>query len=399
MFYLLLVCILACSSYLLIALVKIRLSLQVLRQESLGDAPIMPNQITIIQPILGGDPALKDMLQKTLQSTSALTRFLWLIDIDDEPGRTVAELLCQEHASRVEILWCDRSSENTNPKAYKLERALSKIETPYFAVLDDDTTISERNLRIAIAALDHADLYTGIPCYQSTVGWWNSLVTHFVNNNSITTYLSLLPLVGPLSINGMFYVMRTDTLGTLGGFTAIQDRLCDDYAVARLLLDNGRRIHQGVIPQYLQTSVSGIRHYLQIMHRWFVFADILVRDQRLNVRLLLLLMLGFPPMFLLIGLIGTSALVVMGLFIPSDRAYAVIATVVLGMTLILRHNLLSFLNRKVFDGKVRLRFGISILSELVQPIHWCHALLAPTIQWRTRRIRVNADNTFKILDW
>ena len=64
-----------------------------------------------------------------------------------------------------------------------------------------------------------------------------------------------------------------------------------------------------------------------------------------------------------------------------------------------RHGLIRFLHSRVFDREVRFRFCDSILSELLQPIHACHALLVPTIRWRTRRIRVHADNTFKILDW
>ena len=137
------------------------------------------------------------------------------------------------------------------------------------------------------------------------------------------TYLSLLPVVGPLSINGMFYVMRTETMRSLGGFSSIQERLCDDYALARLLLDSGRRIHQGIVPQYLCTSVTGLRHYAQIMHRWFVFAAVLVRDQRPAVQLLLLAALGLPPLLLWTGLIAhVRVAVVVVVLAPAGVPYA-----------------------------------------------------------------------------
>ena len=272
MFYLLLACAIAWALYLAILLVKFQFSLRSIGREAIGDAPFAADQITIVQPILGGDPRLTDVLRETLRNTPAATRFLWLVDNDDAPGRGAVESLCRKHAGRIEIVCCDRAPENVNPKAHKLAKAWPKIDTPYAAVLDDDTTISERNLRVALAALRQCDLYTGLPCYLSMATRWDSLLTHFVNNNSIMTYLALLPLVGPLSINGMFYVMRTETMRSLGGFSSIQERLCDDYALARLLLESGRRIHQGIVPQYLCTSVSGLRHYAEIMHRWFVFA-------------------------------------------------------------------------------------------------------------------------------
>jgi ceramide glucosyltransferase len=398
MFYLLPACAIAWGLYLAILLLKFQLSLRSMRREAAGDAPFSAGEITIVQPILGGDPRLADVLRQTLRNTPQATRFLWLVDSDDSHGRNAVEPLCREHAGRIEILWCDRAADNVNPKAYKLDNAWPAIATPYAAVLDDDTTISERNLRVALAALERCDLYTGIPCYRSTAARWDSLLAHFVNNNSIMTYLSMLPLVGPLSINGMFYVMRTETLRLLGGFAAIQERLCDDYALARLLLDGGRRIHQGIVPQYLRTSVSDVRHYAQIMHRWFVFAGVLVRDQRPGVQLILLAALGLPPLLLWSGLIGTLALASWSCFTRAHAAGAVFAAAAMGIVLIVRYGLIRFLHRRLFDRDVRFRFGDSILSELLQPIHGLHALLVRTIRWRTRRIRVHADGTFEILE-
>jgi ceramide glucosyltransferase len=389
----------ALGLYLAILLAKFRCSLRSIRREAVGDSPFAAGQITIVQPILGGDPRLADVLRETLLNTPLATRFLWLVDSDDAPGRNAVKPLCREHSGRVEILWCDRAPENVNPKAYKLGKAWPNIDTPYAAVLDDDTTVSERNLRVAMAALDHCDLYTGIPCYQSAATRWDSLLSHFVNNNSIMTYLSMLSVVGPLSINGMFYVMRTETLRSLGGFSSIEDRLCDDYALAKLLRASGRRIQQGIVPQYLYTSVSGVRHYAQIMHRWFVFAGVLVRDQPLTVQVILLVALGLPPLLLWTGAIGTLALVVSSWFTPANGPYAAFAAVALSIALIVRHGLIRFLQRRVFDRQVRFRFCDSILSELLQPMHLCHALLVPTIRWRTRRIRVHRDNTFEILEW
>jgi ceramide glucosyltransferase len=391
-------CLIALGLYSATLSAKCLLSLRTIRREPDDAAEFEADRITIVQPILGGDPRLAEVLAATLRNTPKATRFLWLVDKDDAPGQAAVESASKGHCDRVEIIWCDPPPEAVNPKIHKLDKAWARIETPFFAVLDDDTTISEHNLRVAVAALARCDLYTGIPCYQSDGGFWDSLVTHFVNNNSIMTYLSMLPLVGPLSINGMFYVMRTETLRSLGGFSSIRKRLCDDYAVARLLLDNGRRIHQGIAPQCLYTSVAGPRHYAQIMHRWFLFAGFLVRDQRLSVRVLLLVMLGLPALLLWVGLSGTSALTLAALLGHANASDAVVAVAALGVTLIARHGLIRFLHGKLFEGELPFRPMTSILSELLQPIHWLHSLFASEIRWRTRRIRVNRDNTFSILD-
>ena len=398
MVYPLLPSVIGLGLYLAILLTKFLLCLRVIRREPTGDVTFSPEEVTVVQPILGGDPRLPDVLRATLESTPEETRFLWLVDTDDARGQAVVDALREAYSTRFEVVWCAPVPEHVNPKTFKLEKALALVDTPFVAVLDDDTTVSERNLAAAVAALENADLYTGVPCYRSTAGYWDSLVTHFVNNNSIMTYLSMLPLAGPLSINGMFYVMRAETLREMGGFSSIQERLCDDYAVARMLLDGGRRIHQGTVPQYLFTSISGFRHYLQIMHRWFVFADALVRDQTFTVQMLLLVMLALPPLLLWIGLAGTSALVVAALLGHAGSHYAAAAAGAAGVTLVVRHGAIRYLHGKLFEKDAPFRPVTSILSELLQPVHWLHSVLAPTIRWRTRWIRVYRDNTFEILD-
>lgn len=327
--------------------------------------------VTVVQPILGGDPFLAEALRRNLAQVRA--RFLWLVDEDDTEGQRVTESLKDE---RTTIVRCPPVSGSANPKTVKLQRALAAVVTPYLAVLDDDTILTPEHLPRALFALQSCTLYTGLPCYLPGENVWSSLVAHFVNNNSIVTYLPLLPIVGPLTINGMFYVMRTDDLRAMGGFTPIVAQLCDDYALATLVKGAGGTIRQGITPQYLHTTVPDAASYTRLMHRWFLFANTLVGDQPLRVQLLLFVALGLPPLLLWIGL-GTS-----------------IATwsLALPFVLLIRHLLLRQLR-----PDVRLNPLTSILAELLQPLHWLHASLQHTLRWRTRRIALGPDGTFSYL--
>ena len=343
--------------------------------------------VTILQPILGGDPLLRESLETNLRSAPADARFVWLIDEDDLAGREAAESLRAESEvpGRVSIVLCPRCPPGINPKLFKLDRALPEVTTDCFAVLDDDTTLTPGLLPRAVAAIAAADLYTGLPRYAPGQTFWSDLVSQFVNNNSATTYLSLLDWTGPLTINGMFYVMRTETLRKLGGFTPILQRLCDDYAIARLVLENGGRIRQGTGSPLLRTSVSGRDHYISLMHRWFVFANVLVRDQRPVTQLLLAAWLGLPPLLLwgsLLALFGRWP----GMF-------------VLLATLVVRQVVLHLVNRRIFpDAPPRLSWWRSPFAELLQPIHLIHALVSPIIQWRKRRIRAGSKGTFEFVE-
>ncbi len=327
----------------------------------------LEGDMTVMQPILGGDPFLAEALGRNLHHRA---RFLWLVDEDDVEGLSVARAVAND---RVEIVLCPPAPPGANPKTFKLQRGLERIETEYFAVLDDDTMLSGDQLQRGMFALQTCTIYTGLPCYLRGPNFWSSLVTHFVNNNSITTYLTLLPLAGPLSINGMFYAMRTRELRAMGGFAPIVSQLCDDYALASLIRRNGGTIRQGIAPQFLRTTVPDADRYVRLMHRWFVFANVLVRDQPARVKLLLMLVLGLPPFLLWLGFLSPLALIAL---------------------LVARHLMLRNLHRRVFGEKPHFHWLMSILAELLQPLHWLHASLQHTLRWRTRRIALGPDGTF-----
>jgi ceramide glucosyltransferase len=388
---------LAARAYL--TLQRVRSESEQLAQTSLSsagdrsDAPL----VTVVQPILSGDPALEDVLRGTLQRTPLWARFLWLVDELDTVGREITARL-SAFDPRVTVRLCPPSGPDENPKTKKLALALPEVSTTIFAVLDDDTVIGEANLVAALIALgvpgwgpaasesaNRADLYTGLPSYDVLPGVANGLLAHFVNDNSSFTYLALQRWFGPLSINGMFYVARTAALRELDAFERIRGELCDDYALARFVRGQGWRIHQGATALALRTSLDGMDAYRAQMHRWFVFARVLLRDQPLARRLCLATFLGAPPVLL--------ALVVLGAF--SGRVGAEVGVAVV----VARHLVLGAVQRRVLrsrPGPLPPRsLALSLASELPLPLHWLHAALVPTIRWRSRLIRVERDGRYK----
>jgi ceramide glucosyltransferase len=390
----------ALSSYLVILATKFVLARRYAAthpEHATLDAPI-----TILQPILGGDPFLEDALRANLANAPSSALFFWLVDEDDMEGRRVTTSIDDP---RIRRLLSPPPRADENPKTAKLQRALEQIDTPYFAVLDDDTILEPDHLGRALAALQSCTLYTGLPCYLAGANLWSSLVAHFVNNNSILTYLALLPLAPPLTINGMFYVMRTDDLRAMNGFAPILSKLCDDYALAAQVKQHGGTIRQGITPQFLRTTVPDARRYTAIMQRWFLFANVLLRDQPAKVQLLLIPFLGLPPLFFALSFLSIAG--------------GVKTTIALAGALIVRHALLRNLHKTIFElqhpaqpatpdsqpvspadrqpptaNPVQFNPITSILSELLQPLHWLHACVQHSLRWRTRRITLGPDGTF-----
>ena len=246
---------------------------EIRRQARLGSA-VTEASVTVLQPILGGDPALARCLERNLRHAGQ-ARFLWVLDDDDAPGLEAArQAMAATGRADVARLVGPPPPPGRNPKCDKLARALDLVETPYVAVLDDDTVLPVGTLGRAAALAEPGVLVTGLPTYDARSTPWSRLLSGFVNASSIPTYLPAARLRLPRTINGMFAVMRTDDLRRRGGFAAIAGEVTDDYALARLFLSQSGRVMQTCLPLTIVTTVAGPRHYVVLMHRWMVFAQL-----------------------------------------------------------------------------------------------------------------------------
>ena len=246
-----------------------------------------------------------------------------------------------------------------------------------FVVLDDDTRLTREGLAALLAALDGRTLVTGLPCYLDRGGMPSRLVAQFVNNNAALTYLPLLAFAPPPTINGMTYAIAPAHLAAIGGFTPLWGRLADDLALARRVLDAGGTIVQTPYPQFIATTVGDLRHYRALMHRWFLFALLLLREQPPAWTLAITLVHGLPPLLLWMTLVGSLASLPPIFIVIGVRAITLIVV------------------QRAITGRSRHAPFLSIVSELMQPLHLCHALFQRRIVWRTRTYLVRANDDFR----
>ncbi|HYQ24688.1 glycosyltransferase family 21 protein [Stenotrophomonas sp.] len=340
--------------------------------------------VAILQPILGGDPLLAQVLRHNLQALPG-AHFHWLLDEADGTGRAAADALCAAHPGhQITCLVYPGAPEGTNPKTFKLDAVLAQVREPMLLVLDDDARLSAAALAQLVDELETtgADLVTALPCYRDDGAPGARLMAQFVNNNAVLTYLGLLPWLPPLSINGMCYALRSERLRALGGFSPLLRMLADDLALARALRRQGARLFQSTAPVEVQTHVPTLQRYRQQMHRWMLFAVLLLRDESPRLRLLIGVLHGLPPLLL-------WALLVLAV-LPPIGLPAVAAVLVL----LLRTGLLRHLQHRA-TGEMRHRALASLLAELLQPLHLLHALCLRRIRWRTRLYQVRANDDFR----
>ncbi|MGN6184227.1 MAG: glycosyltransferase [Thermoanaerobaculia bacterium] len=364
----------ALALYLCIFLAKFALAHRYIAAH--GEDETLDAPVTIVQPILSGDPFLESALRANLANAPASAQFLWLVDEDDiEAQRITAQFDAR-------VILCPPPRARENPKTAKLQQALAHVGSEYVAILDDDTILDPSHLPRALHALQHATLYTGLPLYERGDTIWSSLVAHFVNNNSILTYLPL----PSITINGMFYVMRTNELRAMGGFTSIADKLCDDYALATLVRQHNGTIRQGITPLRLHTTVPSATRYATLMQRWFLFANVLLRDQPGRIKARLIPTLGLPPILFALSFLSIAA-----------SWPGVIALIAM---LIVRDQCIRNVHKTLTANRQPPTVNpfLSIASELLQPLHWLHATLQPKLHWRKRRILLGRDGTFTYVE-
>ncbi len=339
------------------------------------------SQLTIVQPILSGDPQLTDTLANTL-AVCHDSPVLWLVDEADPEGQRAAQEARSRHPlASVRIVTCPAYPERTGPKTFKLHLAESLIETEAFAIVDDDTRVSEAGLAALRDGLRIADVSTGLPSYVPGAGVWSRLLAQFVNDQATLTYLPTAALGNPRTINGMTWAMRLSTLERLGGFGPLLPLLADDLAVATLVRESGGTIDQTEVVQLVSTTVDGGRSYAALMHRWMVFARLLLDAQRLGWRVGIIAGYAIPALLL-------SAIVARAALRLSPARVSVLAA-----TLGVRSAVIAIVQRCV-TGRVRHDPLLSLAGELVLPVHFARALTDSHIVWRGSRYLVRANDDF-----
>ena len=336
------------------------------------------NTVTVVHARLSGDPLLEMRLSANLTHLST-QRFLWLLDETDTEAQRIAAKLANPN---LQVELCPPCPDATNPQLWKLQRAAQMVTTPFFAVVDDDTLLPAESAAMLVDAARGHTVATGLPCYQYGTDASSGLLAHFVNNNSVFTYLGTSHLLPPFTLNGMGYVMRTEELEGIGHFKPILNELTDDLALATLVLKQGGTIHQSAAPLHVQTGVRDFRHYWQMMHRWYVFTLLLLKRQSIATQAMIFVLHGLGPLLLM-------ALLILGVPVGTLSVVATLAGLLIWRSLLILVTLWRFFGRdKAFN------LPLSLASEMLQPLHLLHALCSHTIRWRTRLYKVRDTNDF-----
>ena len=355
---------------------------------------INESNYTAVQPILSGDTRLEEDLTANLKNTEDM-KFIWLVDKSDSTAiKTVEKILEKENYSdRVEVYKLDDVPQEVNPKIFKLAQIVDKIKTEYTVILDDDSVMDRKRLdELSIYEKDKSEwIATGIPFNSNISGFYSKLISAFINSNSIFSYFSMSFLKENRTINGMFYILRTDILKRYNAFEEIKYWLCDDLALATYLLSKNVRIIQSTIFCNVRNTVPDFKKYILLMKRWLLFGNVYMKNVfSVNFLFMILLPTILPTMLLFLSFyLGINYLLtVFYLFISKVVLFYVIR---LSIYRVKREEKEKKSEKTVF---MTLLFQITqllyeLISEFILPFMLLYTLLTPpVIIWRNKKIRV-----------
>ena len=352
---------------------------------------INEKKYTVLQPILSGDPRLEEDLIANLKNTTDM-KFIWLVDKSDKVAINTVENILKDknYSNRIEVYYLDDVPQELNPKIFKLAQVVDKIKTEYSIILDDDAVIDRKKLdELSVYEKDKSEwIATGIPFNYNIKGFYSKLISAFINSNSIFSYFSMSFLKENKTINGMFYILRTDILKKYSAFEEIKYWLCDDLALATYLLSKKIKIIQSTIFCNVRNTVPSLRRYILLMKRWLLFSNVYMKNA-FSVKFLLIILLPtlLPTILLFFSFyLGLDYLVmVLNLFIGKIALFHIV-------------RIFIYQGREDETSSKKSLFTFSpqtteilyeLLSEFLLPFMLVYTLLTPpVILWRNKKIRV-----------
>ena len=359
--------------------------------DKLEKTEIDEKKYTVLQPILSGDPRFEEDLIANLKNTTDM-KFIWLIDKSDKVAINTVENILKDknYSNRIEVYYLDDVPQELNPKIFKLAQVVDKIKTEYSIILDDDVVIDRKKLdELSVYEKDKSEwIATGIPFNYNIKGFYSKLISAFINSNSIFSYFSMSFLKENKTINGMFYILRTDILKKYSAFEEIKYWLCDDLALATYLLSKKVKIIQSTIFCNVRNTVPSLKRYILLMKRWLLFSNVYMKNAFSTKFLFIILLPTLLPTILLFFsfYLGIDYLViVLNLFIGKIALFHIVRLFIYQGN----YEENSFKKSLFVFSPQTTELLYELLSEFLLPFMLIYTLLTPpVILWRNKKIRV-----------
>jgi ceramide glucosyltransferase len=245
------------------------LQVSALRKKLKEKAPnSFTSPISIIKPLKGLDDNLFDNLESFCKQDYPEYEVILSLENRNDPAYRVAEKIKNKYPDRVTIV-IDNSSKALNPKVRNMMTAYKISKYDYFLISDSNVYVDYDYLKKTSASMsEDVGLITNL--IVGTGGKsFGAVLENLKLNSFILLSVCLLDkfLKMPCSI-GKSMLMRKKDFEEIGGFSAVQDVLAEDYLIGKLIHEKGKKV---VLSNYMIENVNeywSIKRFFNRHTRW-----------------------------------------------------------------------------------------------------------------------------------
>jgi len=245
------------------------LQVSALRKKLKEKAPnSFTSPISIIKPLKGLDDNLFDNLESFCKQDYPEYEVILSLENRNDPAYRVAEKIKNKYPDRVTIV-IDNSSKALNPKVRNMMTAYKISKYDYFLISDSNVYVDSDYLKKTSASMsEDVGLITNL--IVGTGGKsFGAVLENLKLNSFILLSVCLLDkfLKMPCSI-GKSMLMRKKDFEEIGGFSAVQDVLAEDYLIGKLINEKGKKV---VLSNYMIENVNeywSIKRFFNRHTRW-----------------------------------------------------------------------------------------------------------------------------------
>lgn len=201
--------------------------------------------VTILKPLYGDEPRLKDNLASFLaQDRAGPVQLLCGLASANDPARAAVEALRGEYPKADIALVADSTRHGSNGKVGNLVNMMPGARHDTLVLSDSDMSVGADYLAVLLAALAKPGVGAATCFYRGRgdAGFWSQvsagIISHVALPDMVVGYAT--GLAQPCM--GSTIALSRDTLKRIGGFERFADILADDHAIGAAVNALGLRV-------------------------------------------------------------------------------------------------------------------------------------------------------------
>jgi ceramide glucosyltransferase len=205
------------------------------------DAHLPP--VSILKPVHGLEARLAENIESFFRQDYPDYEILFAADRADDPALDVVRHVCARHPhvrSRVLVT----GAPWPNPPVYSFHRMAEVAAHEILVTTDSDVEVSPRYLREIVPPLldPQVGMVTCVYRGKNAAGFFSALTAIGMSVEMTAGVLVANLLEGMKFGLGPTIAVRKDSLASIGGYSALQDYIANDFAIGNLIAQAGYRV-------------------------------------------------------------------------------------------------------------------------------------------------------------